>query len=1138
MVATRISNIAVKLANLYHLATSSGWREIDGRPTLSQVIEHVRKRWRLRILLTGCFWILAIGTVVIIASAWLLNYWHFATPAIWFLRLVTFFSLAGLSYHFFIKPLRRQVSDTSVALYLEEHEPNLTSIILSAVDSGRSGAKDLSPQLVSRLVEQSLDACQRVNYGHGVEQQKLRQAAFKPGMALVLILGLFIFPADFLRSGVPLLLMPWADASDYSPFRLELSPGNIEIARGSDQLVSARVIGFDVDQTVLFTSDDDGASWRPISMTSGAEAGLYESFLFDLNANMDYFVKAEGLQSDTFRIEVADIPAISDISLRYHFPAYTMLAPETTQGSGDIAALRGTRVEVRIKPTIAIPGGQLLLENGEKIDLVKHDEESWAGDITVDKNSSYRVALQRASGKPGDASPEFRISALDDKHPSVSIRSPGRDVKVSVIEEAMMKVRAQDDQGIANLEIVLSVNGEAEQKINLMPEQDNNSANGQIDAEHTIFLENLQLRPGDLISYYVQAQDRAQTDGSRTATSDIFFYQVRPFKTDYYQSDQGGGGGGGQQGGQQDGFLAEQQKQFVVATFKMIRDREKFSEETYQENLELLARAQSRIRDRVEAIIRRIGNRAMLQMDNTFQVVAEELPLAAGAMIEVEKKLQESEINAALSDAQVALKHLQRADAAFRKVNLALNNGGGSGGGNNANVEDLANLFKLEMDKLKHQYETVQRGQEQSPAELIDETLERLRELAQRHQQQVEQMMRRQDQAINNGPSEKELALANELEEMARQLERLSRTEQNQQLQQSISQMKSAAEAIRRATGTASSGASTASGGIGQARQAAENLREAQRLLDQSRMQQFSAEVEQTLQLAEQVEKKQAEIKQEVFQMEKDYGDVFKAQLNQLENQKQALSRELDKLEGELSSLTISAREEQPEAAQSLKQAIRTAREYRLNDRIQRSRDMLLLSEKRHAIDNEIEIQNGIRKVREHIETALDNVREQNPRGLERSLDRMRALARELRLIRERGSNATTSQGSATANANQLANSGFQPLQQELEGIAAQADELKRRLLTQGVASGDIDPVLTKINQLSQSPDGGDINTTADLHDQALSALMELEYKLRNSHSADDFPELLISESQELPEGYEDMVADYYRELSNARRTD
>ena len=53
-------------------------------------------------------------------------------------------------------------------------------------------------------------------------------------------------------------------------------------------------------------------------------------------------------------------------------------------------------------------------------------------------------------------------------------------------------------------------------------------------------------------------------------------------------------------------------------------------------------------------------------MDKGYKIVAEELPLAAKAMIEVENKLKQSQIDKALPDAQVALQHLQRADAAFR----------------------------------------------------------------------------------------------------------------------------------------------------------------------------------------------------------------------------------------------------------------------------------------------------------------------------------------------------------------------------------------------------------------------------------------------------------------------------------------
>jgi hypothetical protein len=1121
----RIDSIEVKLSD--KLATARH-RPSGVRPALSQVIERLRRRWRLRLLLNGLFQTLAPMIALLVISAWCLHYWHYASNAIWLFRFVTIFALVGLILHFCLVPLRRQVSDARVALYLEENEPSLGSVVISAVDARQAVTREPSPQLVTRLVEQALDACERVHFGRAVEGKKIRHAASKLGLVLLVGAGLYAAPFEFLHRGASALLMPWTEASQYSPYRIELAPGDVEIARGSDQLISARIDGFDGDEVLLYSSDDGGVSWQQTVMASAGKIGSYESFLFDLDHPVDYYVTATSQQSETYRIDVADIPAISKISLRYHFPAYTQLEPETSQGSGDISALRGTRVEVRIKPTIEIPGGVLLLNNGQRIELVKNDKQGWTGEITVEQNSGYKVGLQRANGIRVDASPEFRITALDDRHPTVTILSPGRDMKVSMIEEPVMRVRAADDQGIAQLELVLSVNGTDEQRLKLMQSETSPGANRQLDAEHITYLEELDLRPGDLISYYLHTEDRGPGDQSRSATSDIFFYQVRPFSTNYRRADQQGGGGGGQGGqqGQQQGHLSDQQKQFVVATFKMIRDRDKYDSAAYQDNLDLLAKAQSRIRDRVEAIVRRIANRPIVQADQGYQVIAEELPLAAEAMVVVEEKLEQTEINQALSSAQIALRHLQIADAAFREINVSLGNRGGGGAGNNAGFDDLADLFRLEMDKLRNQYETVQRGQQQSSAQVIDETLERLRELAHRQQREVERQMRRQQQSSNNDPNSKQLALADELEEMARQLEKLSRTQPNPQLQQSINQMRGAAQAMRGAATSASGG------GIDRARQAGGNLREAQRLLDQSRVWQFGEEVEQTLRRARLLEKRQAAIKQEVIQLNDEWGEALREQLEQLGNHKQTLSGELVDLEAEIGNLATTAREQQPQASQRLKQAIWALRENRLHDRIARTRDMVHLGEKERAIDNETEIHDGIVEVREHIESALTNLGEQNARGLQQSLDRMRALARELQFLRERTSSDAENRGAETATPGQASNGGNQAISRKLEGIAARAGEIGERLLEQGVAAGDIGPVLNKIKQLRQAQNDPDNAASADLYDQALSALMELEYKLRKQQSDPEFPELLVAESIDIPDDYKEMVADYFRDLS------
>jgi len=1118
-------------AGLFALLTPARQARAGGRPTLRAVIERIRQRWRLRLLADGLLWTLALATALILLSAWLLNAWHFAPSTLWLLRFVCVFVLLSLILHFCVKPLRCKTDDVQVALYLEEHEPGLNSVVLSAVDARRAQSQDLSPQLVERLVERALDACGPIEYGDRVERRKLRHAGSKLGIALLVIIALMTWPPGFLSTGAPALLQLWASASEVSPYRIELAPGDIEITRGDDQLISANIAGFDGADVLLFTSIDGGETWRQTPMPAVDEDGRYESFLFNVKQDTDYYVTGAGRRSPTHSIAVAEIPAIESIGLRYNFPAYTMLPPATSEGSGDITALRGTRVEVLINPSIAIPGGALQLNDGQRIDLRPADDATWVGEITVQQDSGYQVTLQRASGIPVDASPEYRISALDDRFPSVSIKSPGRDTRVSIIEEPVLKVRASDDQGIADLELVLSVNGEAEQRINLMPAADEPGASQQVDAEHIVYLEDLGLHPGDLISYYVNAEDRAPGGDSRTATSDIFFYQVRPFRNNYRRSEQqGGGGGGGAQGGQQQGHLSEQQKQFVVATFKMIRDRNTFSDETYRDNLELLATAQTRIRARVEAIVRRISSRAIMQVDEIYKVIMEELPLAVEAMLDVEQQLELADIEAALTDAQIALKHLQRADAEFRDINVSLANRGGGGAGNTAGFEDLANLFQLEMDKLRHQYETVQRGTQQAPpSEVIDETLDKLRELARRQQQEVERAMRRQGQAQSNASNQNQLALAEELEAMARQLERLSRTQPNPQLQQSIEQMRNAAKAMRRSAQNATAGGT---GGVADARQAAQDLREARRLLDQGRVRQFSEKVERSLRRAELAEKKQAAIKQDVSEMDEKWGSRLEAQLEQLQQKKQALAEALTDLESELSSLSTTAKEEQPDANQSLKQAIRAGREHRLHDRIGRTRQMILLDEKEHALGNETEIQKGIGEIREHIETALDNVGEQGTREMERSLEQLRDLARELRYLRENTS-AGAASGGPGADASGRTSIAGNPIEpDELNDIAERTRELGRGLLDQGVEAGDLDPVLTQIEELTRAKNSELMPASSAQYDIALRALMELEYKLRNQFDESEYPELLISEPTDLPDDYQEMVADYFRKLS------
>ena len=85
-------------------------------------------------------------------------------------------------------------------------------------------------------------------------------------------------------------------------------------------------------------------------------------------------------------------------------------------------------------------------------------------------------------------------------------------------------------------------------------------------------------------------------------------------------------------------------------------------------NAETIRQGQERIRVRVEAIVRRLGQRSLVNMEPGYQRMAEELPKAATWMENAVGNLTELDARQALQQARQALAHLQRADAAFKEV--------------------------------------------------------------------------------------------------------------------------------------------------------------------------------------------------------------------------------------------------------------------------------------------------------------------------------------------------------------------------------------------------------------------------------------------------------------------------------------
>ncbi len=1106
---------------------------------LAGVVRDVRARWRLKHALRGATVAVVLAYVVLAAAAWTAHATHAAEAPLNVIRAAMVAIISVLFYWFVARPLRAGARDEQVALYVEERERSLDGALVTALEvNAGSSAALRSPALAERLVRSAVDGMRRIDGGDRVDGGEIRRsslilASVIAGAVLVSLAG----PVA-LRQGLGALLMPRNAVTFGELYTISVEPGNTTIARNGDQLISATLHGFDAERVELLVRAADSTRWTRVTMAPDS-TGRRAFRLFDIATKTDYAVEAGGVRSPTFRLDVADLPYVKRLDLEYRFPAYTQLPVQRVDSTGDIAALTGTMVRIRVLPTTATPGGRVIVDGGDTLSLAPTADGALIAMLRVKQSGFYKIELQGPDGRMLTGSLDYTIDALPDRPPVVNFVKPGRDTRALAVDEVYSEVRATDDYGLANVEIVYSVNGAPEQSIPLSPSTAR--VLRDLSAGHTFMLEEQKLQPGDVVSYYARATDNDAVSGAKTSSTDIYFIQIRPYAQDYRQQQQGEAPGGAP--GQQDnpGQLSQQQREIISATFNAGRDSATASRKTFEENLATLRLSQQRLREQVNQLASRLVQRGIAARDSGFRKIAEILPLAAAAMDSAERQLVGSAPRGALPPEQRALQQLQRAEAVFREIQVRSQGAGaGGGGGGQQSAQDLADIFELQKDKLRNQYEQVQRGQEQGAPQnsaKVDELLERLKQLAARQQQEDERARRKADSLSRMGATgatgasggSGQRQLAQEAEQQARQLERLARERQSPALTDAARRLQEASDAMRRA-------AANGQNGSGAARSAQEKLADARRLLDQEKASGAQRDVADAQQSAQRLAEQERQIAEDMKKLGEQSAGTPALQRS-LSERKAAMADSLRSLTNRLEKSALENGRAQPGAARALGEAADTLRGRRIEDRVRASQQQLRTGAQDYLNALEKSIGDGIGDLEQRLARAKTAASEQSPRQAQaQALDKMRDLVRGMQSMNERAQQQ--GQGSSGNRQNQNGSGGINPssanapqLAREMQQRVADAQSLRNELTGQGVDVAALDRAIETMRSQTTAQSLADTRAAKALREQVIDGLKAYEFSLRKAGAADD-ARVVSGRAGEVPPAFRAYVEEYYRAIA------
>jgi len=1051
-------------------------------------------------------------------------------------RIVLAVSLAAVAGYFFVI-LRSRVRGGAAAL-IESRTPAFSGRVEAYRDT-----EDTTNPMRELLAEQSLEIAR-----HYSPRRQVRDVEFRTAwsVAAVAALGLLLTavwgPGNY-AFGLRDLWVGWAFPGLLPPQSIEVLPGDDGIRLGGNVRVQASMQGFaPVDAWLHARFGDD--DWQQVPMVPADEG--FEFTFFSVRQPLQYYVSANNVRSPTYDVRVVDLPVIENLALTFHYPDWTGRPDETRDPGGDIRAIADTEVEVTVTADRPMTPGALIV--GDEAIPLEVDGVTGSADITLKEDGQYYVAAT-VGGERIRLSDDYFISLLDDEAPKISFARPGRDWNASRIEEVTTRITVEDDYRVERLQLQYAVNGGEWQQVDL------DAGAGDLEVDHVFFLENLAesgepLEPGDLIAYFAVAEDR-----EASTRTDMFFIDVQPFDRRYSQSQQSGGGMAGQQGEQQD-EISKRQREIIISTWNLIREQteNRRNDDAYvADNSALLARVQQTLKEQVETLAQRTDARQLSATDEQIASFVENLRLAAEAMVPAAERLAAIDLEDALLPEQEALQHLLAAEAVFTDISVSLNNGnqgGGGGQGGGQAGRDLTEMFELEMDLEKNQYESGSVATPQAPPQQMQEAADELAELARRQ----EQLARNQRQNELPMPEERwqQEMLRREVEQLQQRLEQMA--QQNQQSQSGNQQGQAGGQSS--STGAAADSQEqrqledlqrrldSAMRAMNEADEAmrggldAEGLQramdEAQRQLegardsaDRARQQAVQARVDELAERADGLHETQAEMEQ-VLQdavrenlLNDDNWNRLGSGLSweeeaRIADEKRELLAELQSLQNDMQVAARDLDDNEPRAANELRDSVSELKDQDIEARLALAAAYIEQGEAMYVAASESAVTEALRQLRDDLERVDGMLAGSAAGGQPATRDDLAQALEDTRQLR-RDLQASSPE-----------------IGEQFRGRAAQlADDvtgLLRQLAQAGSSSQDIDRIRELTAGIRASDFSGNEAILARESRAALSLVEQLELALAQA-SRNDKGVIRNFATDEVPEQYREIVADYYRRL-------
>ena len=310
-------------------------------------------------------------------------------------------------------------------------------------------------------------------------------------------------------------------------FQFEVIPGDAEITKGSSFEIEVKIYGDQPVNVILFTKEDEQAEYSEIRLTADSLTN-YIHKVKSIRSSFNYFVQADELESEKYRIDVIDRPIIKTISFKITPPEYSKIPPLEQKDNGNITALIGSRINVSLSSTKELSSAFIEFEDTTRVELKSYDHVA-EGNFRVRKETTYRIIIRDEKNNKNQNPITYFIKPIFDEFPKIELLFPGKDISLGNDNRVSLSARISDDFGFTKLLLYYKL---SRSKYELLKEELTSieipiqSSQKEVDINYVWNLTQLLPVVDDIYSYFLEVFDNDNVSGPKSVKTSLYSVRV------------------------------------------------------------------------------------------------------------------------------------------------------------------------------------------------------------------------------------------------------------------------------------------------------------------------------------------------------------------------------------------------------------------------------------------------------------------------------------------------------------------------------------------------------------------------------------------------------------------------------------